>query len=405
MSRLVVVMSDIEMGAGCELDDFPHSEWLGQRLLAYVDGNDGAVDFVFNGDTFDFLKTSVDGAYPNRITAAVALAKLERVQAAHPAFFDALRTILLDDRGPRSVSFLLGNHDMELAFPQVQRAIRDAIGEAVRFPGFSLEMGELHIEHGMQADSMFQVEPGELFIRHRGEPVLALPWGAVSLIDVALPLQHRLYDLDRVKPRQRVLALLPEVNDLLLNAYWQYWTQDWWQDYWAGEDPSKRISWTMAREVAYRFSTHDTSLHLGQAYKKLMRERDDLRVCVIGHLHQSHVWTWLDRRVLTTGCLRDEFAIDEDGGLERRLPKSWAEIRMDGDIVRSAQLVEDWGPPHHPGQAPRHIREVCDRIRDLLPTPSQRQALDAGQADQAQREAIAQAAGDPPPGPRKPPEN
>ena len=30
--RLLVILSDIEMGAGGWIDDFPHSEWLGQLI-------------------------------------------------------------------------------------------------------------------------------------------------------------------------------------------------------------------------------------------------------------------------------------------------------------------------------------------------------------------------------------
>lgn len=383
--RLIVIMSDIEMGAGGVLDDFPHSEWLGARLRQYRQTHDGPLDLVFNGDTFDFLKTSVHGDYPTRITEGVALAKLARVERAHPDFFSALRSILEDQAS--TVHFLLGNHDMELAFPAVQAALSGWLGGAVHFPGFSLEFGELHIEHGMQADSLFRVED-PVFLTHKGESVLALPWGSVALIDVALPLQDRLYDLDRVKPRQRVLDLLPEVKDLLVNAYWQYWTQDWWQDYWTGVDPSKRMSWTLLREVGYRFRTQDLELRFDGHYRRLLERRDDLRVCVVGHVHQPAMTTWLDRRVLISGCLRDEFAIDEDGVIERRIPKSWAEVRMDGDRVLSAQLVEDPGPPEHPGQAPADIREVCARIQDLLPAPAELAAVTEGERDQARREAL-----------------
>ena len=48
--RLIVIFSDIEMGAGGDTDDFPHSEFLARQLLAYQNGpfRDIPVDFVFN---------------------------------------------------------------------------------------------------------------------------------------------------------------------------------------------------------------------------------------------------------------------------------------------------------------------------------------------------------------------
>ena len=33
--HLIVIFSDVEMGAGGDTDDFPHSEFLGLLLLAY----------------------------------------------------------------------------------------------------------------------------------------------------------------------------------------------------------------------------------------------------------------------------------------------------------------------------------------------------------------------------------
>lgn len=391
-SRLVVIMSDIEMGAGGPFDDFPYTDWLAEVLLDYANHHDGAIDLVFNGDTFDLLKTSVRGTYPNRITSIVAHEKLDRVMRAHPAFFAALRTFLADERGPRSVHFLLGNHDMELAFPSIQEAIRVAIGPA-NFPGFFLEIGEVHIEHGMQADSMFAVDPDHLFVRHQGERVLALPWGAVALIDVALPLQHRLWDVDRLRPRERVLELMPEVRDLLLNSYWQYWTGGWWKRLWAGNDPSKAVSWTLLREVAYRFGTQDTEAYVGDRYRKLLREREDLKICVIGHLHQPQLWSELDQRVITAGCLRDEYTVDSSGRVDRRLPKSWTEVRMVGTRVVSAELIEHPGPPMRPHQVPRHVDEVCARLRSELPDTTKHQD------EQVAREAAAKAAGVDSPGP------
>src|SRR5689334_16167221 len=79
--RLLVTLSDIEMGSGGPWDDFPHDDHLAELILSYAgsEHRDHAVDLVFNGDTFDLLKTSVDGAYPHHITPAVALAKLDRV--------------------------------------------------------------------------------------------------------------------------------------------------------------------------------------------------------------------------------------------------------------------------------------------------------------------------------------
>ena len=38
VDRLLLVFSDVEMGAGGVLDDFPHSDWLAELLADYATG-------------------------------------------------------------------------------------------------------------------------------------------------------------------------------------------------------------------------------------------------------------------------------------------------------------------------------------------------------------------------------
>jgi len=160
--HLVVVISDVEMGAGGVLDDFPDSAFIAELLEPSGRGAHAGmpVDVVFNGDTFDFLKTSVDGHYPRHVTEAIALAKLERIIGAHAAFFEGLRSFLTGSDAPRRAHFIVGNHDAELVFDAGRRRIEEEAGvHGIRFPGFALDFGDVHIEHGSQGDPMFQVDP------------------------------------------------------------------------------------------------------------------------------------------------------------------------------------------------------------------------------------------------------
>ena len=204
--RLVVVMSDIEMGAGGPLDDFPHTEFLAEVILAYGRGPfaDLRVDLVFNGDTLDLLKTSWDGTHPHHITQEVAAGKLGRIIAAHPQFFDALGEFLEPGPEQRRVHFVVGNHDIDLFFAAVREGVRTRIGappDSVLFPGVELDIGDVHIEHGSQADPMFVVDPSAPFITHEGQRILDLPWGTIGLLEGALNLQPLLHHHDRLKPR------------------------------------------------------------------------------------------------------------------------------------------------------------------------------------------------------------
>ena len=366
--HLVVVLSDIEMGAGGVLDDCPRSDFLAEIVLSYcAEAFDGvAIDMVFNGDTFDLLKTSVEGVYPRRITAKVAEAKMERIIAAHPCFFEAVRRFLAYP-GLRGVHFVVGNHDLELLFPSVQRRVAREVGAlGVNFPGFRMRIGDVEIEHGMQGDPLFAVDPDRLFVTHESEVVLVQPWGATAIIDVALPLQSVLYDLDRLKPRDRVLDLLPEVRELLVNTFWRYWTRDWWVGYWT-DDPTRRITWTMLKEVVDRFRSLSADVTVAQTeYRERVCQGDGPRVLVLGHLHQAAWWSRGDRKVLTTGCIRDEFMVDEQGAVVGHLPKTYAEVYLRAGRAVRSELVEVRGPPVPEGHVLAHVRDILPRINPLL---------------------------------------
>jgi hypothetical protein len=367
--RLVVVLSDVEMGAGGVLDDFPHSPWLAELILAYNEPpyRDLPVDLVFNGDTFDLLKTSVDGVYPRHVTEAVALAKLRRVLDAHPAFIAGLRAFLSGGTAPRRAHFVIGNHDAELAFPAVQRALSAAIdAPGVWFPGFAVDIGDVRVEHGSQGDPMFQVDEHQPLTQWNGETLLDLPWGAVAIIDVMLPLQPQLYALDRVKPRPRVFELMPEIKALLGSAFWRYWTREYMVDLFNRTDPTRKASWSMLKEVLYRSTSFDPDTTVSAHYQQLVSSQDRYRVVVIGHHHAPSWWSWADRKVLQAGCLRDEFVIDRQGTVLGVLPKVYVEVFLaKGRAVRS-ELVEVDGPPPVPGHVPASILELRELLAPLM---------------------------------------
>ena len=58
MVKEILTFSDIELGSGTLTDDF-----VADNLLIYTiekhSKTDNAIDLIFNGDTFDFLKTPI----------------------------------------------------------------------------------------------------------------------------------------------------------------------------------------------------------------------------------------------------------------------------------------------------------------------------------------------------------
>lgn len=390
VDHVLVVFSDVELGAGGPSDDFPQSDFLGALIEAYNQPPfaDVAVTVVFNGDTFDLLKTSHQGLYPTRITADVALAKLLRVTAAHAGFFEHLRRFQRHSGAPRRICFLTGNHDLELLFPEVQAILGPLCGGDVWFPGHAHGVGDVWIEHGFQADPLFSIDEAEPFVLQGGERLLNLPWGTVALLEVAIPLVPLFYALDRLKPRAWVLEQLPEVRDLLLGSFWRYWTRDYWRDYFADTDPLKRVSWTMLREIAYRFGSRHPDVSMGDHYQRLLERADGQRLYLVGHQHEPGWWSQDDRKLLRTGCFRNELTVAAGGGY-RLLPKVYAEVYLHDERAVRSHLVEVDAPDPPPGYMPASIHDMRPEAEALLEQRRHDVQDDrAAQAEQEAREAL-----------------
>ena len=163
MQKLTLIFSDTEFGAGNATDDFVEDELLIDTLKKHFDqGKQYPLDFIFNGDTFDFMKAPYKGKYPRHITEKMSLWKLEEIRKAHPLFFITLAECLKTNPQSR-VIFIHGNHDFDLEFSRVQKELKEFITkdkkeqDRILFPGFDFTDGLLHIEHGSQLDEFFKV--------------------------------------------------------------------------------------------------------------------------------------------------------------------------------------------------------------------------------------------------------
>ena len=97
---------------------------------------DDRIELIFNGDAFDFDPITAIPENPSfpvswleRQRGLVSEEeksefKVRRVLRDHPVWVEALRDFL--QRG-NDVVFVIGNHDLELHWPAVQRTIRDAL--------------------------------------------------------------------------------------------------------------------------------------------------------------------------------------------------------------------------------------------------------------------------------------
>src|SRR5581483_7546972 len=160
--QICVVVSDLHLGDGS-----PRSEGFHQRqqegldgLLAALEpggllGEAANVELVINGDCFDFLLTPPADPERTHTDRAFGVAKVERILAAHAPFFASLRGFLANPA--RRLTFMIGNHDLELCFPEVRARLWAALDVEPRRARFCLSrayrpLPDVELEHGCQFD-------------------------------------------------------------------------------------------------------------------------------------------------------------------------------------------------------------------------------------------------------------
>jgi UDP-2,3-diacylglucosamine pyrophosphatase LpxH len=163
MSRITFILSDLHLADGHTiLDSFGDAQqaaFEGLLAAACTAGPLGLADdveLVINGDCFDFLSTSP--FTPEGISdVPTALAKLRKIIDAHGLFFATLHRFITTPG--RHITFVTGNHDIELCFEEIRVQINAAIGipfddQRVFFcpTRFYRPMPDVYVEHGNYYD-------------------------------------------------------------------------------------------------------------------------------------------------------------------------------------------------------------------------------------------------------------
>lgn len=169
-----------------------------QRLLTWAaDRSESPMELVLNGDIFDFDNiTEIPDSPPSDVNwlgelrgltseSWMSAFKISRIIDDHPVFFQALTQWVQD--GHRLV-FVLGNHDLELHWPEVQKLVREALElekqeqTQVRFcDWFYVSQGDTFITHGHQYDPYCVAHsPIDPLIRVHGRPRVQIPFGDLA---------------------------------------------------------------------------------------------------------------------------------------------------------------------------------------------------------------------------------
>lgn len=122
---VVHVISDLHMGGEAGFQILREAPRLANYILRLAtERPEKAVALVLNGDVFDTLAEDLHGDYVAKELAEKVVSRIMEDSAFKP-IWDALSTFARTDN--RSLVFVIGNHDIEISFPGVQRLIRQAL--------------------------------------------------------------------------------------------------------------------------------------------------------------------------------------------------------------------------------------------------------------------------------------
>ncbi len=235
------VVSDLHMGGETGFQMFGQGELLAETIGSLPLKKhevDGSVALVLNGDIVDFL------AEPRAryLDPAGAIGKLTRI-CRDPAFspvWDALAQFVRQDG--RELILVLGNHDVELALPDVREWLAQRLSGGdpsargrIRFhldgAGFACEVGGRRVlcVHGNEVDTWNLVDHRQLLEVQRAanRGTAPEPWDANAgtrlVVDVMNAIKRRYPMVDLLKPETEAVlpilaALDPDPDKLRLMA-------------------------------------------------------------------------------------------------------------------------------------------------------------------------------------------
>jgi len=201
--RNTIVVSDLHLTEAQTIDE-RRPLWMSYKrkeffidndfadFLRHLDSNiPGEIELVLNGDTFDFDTVL---ALPDKEVGWLAehrglgseewmsLFKMDVIIDDHPTWFDAVKNFIANGN---KIVFIVGNHDVELYWPSVQKRIHVALGSNVpsaRFCNwFYISEEDSYISHGHQYDPSCVVKDTiNPLIQVNGQPYIRIPFGNLA---------------------------------------------------------------------------------------------------------------------------------------------------------------------------------------------------------------------------------
>jgi UDP-2,3-diacylglucosamine pyrophosphatase LpxH len=223
--KFKVVVSDLHLSAGRvaegnALEDFGSDDDFASFLSELAEESmrtSSELELIVAGDAFEMLQVpNVDVFDPAHLyrpedyhssSEPDSVRKMALIVRGHKPFFKALGGFIRTRHPRRSVTFIKGNHDLNLHWPGVQRVIRKAVGATgkkaslLTFEERRVCRDGIYVEHGNQyAEFLNRVEDMEEPLDHDKPGQLDLPLGSWFVMDVFNEIERQRFWIDGVKP-------------------------------------------------------------------------------------------------------------------------------------------------------------------------------------------------------------
>lgn len=367
--RTVVIVSDCHLSAGPYFEGRPnphedfHSDEQMRELFEYFSSGDYGgrhpVELIIGGDFLDFLNVPILGEFEAQITEESAVYKLQAILKAHPRVTQAIQSFA--SLPGKRVTYLVGNHDAELFFPQVQEQITRAWDPEGRFPSPVVEVvvsrdflalgPGVEFRHGNQFEASNALDFEEPFYpasSANAAPTLKLPWGSIYILKIVNRLKWERETWDKVRP-VKVAMLFGLILDpwftvrlILLSGYYFLRTRVL-----PLIDPGTKIIPSLRHTFSILGEEFQVFQDLEEEARQLLTEREDLHTIIFGHTHRPMHKVFADgKQYLNTGTWIRMIDLDWRG-LGRPFRKTFALVEFMESGESRAELRE-WHGEYRP---------------------------------------------------------
>lgn len=345
--KLKLAVSDFHLGKGPYLqngernylEDFFYDQKFAEFLNYYSseEYEKADVELVILGDFFNHLQVDPRELHPELITERVALARTGAIMDGHPSIFAALSKFAATPN--HKVIFIIGNHDIGLLWPSVQRFVADLIGGETRVHRMPQYVADkVCFEHGNQQVAENWIDFQSPFITEGvSEPIINLPWGDLFVIRFLNRVKRGRPYLDKIYPFKRYLRWAI-FHDTLFALRTSAYGILYFLEVLLRVGENKKFHPQRTLKIMKEFS-FPVKMH--RAAKHVITSHPECNVVVFGHAHRPAAKQFGDgREYYNTGIWNEMISMDV-GNFGRSLRFTFVEIRYDKDNIPRG-LLKEW---------------------------------------------------------------